>query len=40
MTQTKNNKILSIVHSICCGIDVHKEIVVACCRLSFPLIAV
>lgn len=30
MTQTKNNRILSVVHPVCCGIDVHKKIVVAC----------
>jgi hypothetical protein len=25
MTRKKNNKIISVVHSICCGLDVHKD---------------
>lgn len=30
MTRSKDNKILSVVHPVCCGIDVHKKVVVAC----------
>ena len=26
----KNNTILEVIHPICCGIDIHKEIIVAC----------
>ena len=30
MTQKEDNRILGIVHPICCGLDVHKEQVSAC----------
>jgi transposase len=30
MTKKDNNKIISVVHSICCGLDVHKNMVSAC----------
>ena len=30
MAQKKDTKVLSVMHPICCGIDVHKEVVVAC----------
>ncbi len=25
MTQKNNNKIISVMHPICCGLDVHKK---------------
>ena len=30
MTHKNNNKIISVVHPICCGLDVHKDMVSAC----------
>jgi transposase len=30
MKQSKDSEVLSVVHPVCCGIDVHKELVVAC----------
>jgi transposase len=30
MTQSKDSKIIGIVHPICCGLDVHKESISAC----------
>ena len=30
MTRKNNNKIISVVHPICCGLDVHKKMVSAC----------
>ena len=30
MTRDKDNKILSVVHPVYCGIEVHKKIVIAC----------
>ncbi len=30
MTRKNNNKIISVVHPICCGLDVHKDMVSAC----------
>ncbi len=30
MTTSKDSKILSVVHPICCGLDVHKKVIVAC----------
>ena len=30
MTQKEDNRILGIVHPVCCGLDVHKEEVLAC----------
>lgn len=30
MAQKKDSKVLSVMHPICCGIDVHKEVAVAC----------
>ncbi len=30
MARKKDSKVLSLMHPICCGIDVHKEVVVAC----------
>ena len=30
MTKKKSNKIISVVHPICCGLDVHKDMVSAC----------
>ena len=30
MTKKDNNKIISVVHPICCGLDVHKDMVCAC----------
>lgn len=30
MARKKDNKVLSVMHPICCGIDVHKEVAVAC----------
>jgi len=29
MTKAKDNTVLSVIHPICCGLDVHKEVVVA-----------
>ncbi len=30
MKRKNNNKIISVVHPICCGLDVHKDMVSAC----------
>ena len=30
MTQREDSKIISVVHPICCGLDVHKESISAC----------
>ncbi len=30
MTRKNNRKIISVVHPICCGLDVHKDMVSAC----------
>ena len=30
MTMSKDSRILSVVHPICCGLDVHKKVIVAC----------
>jgi len=30
MTQKINGKIISVEHPICCGLDVHKDMVSAC----------
>jgi len=30
MTQKNSSKIISVVHHICCGLDVHKDMVFAC----------
>ena len=32
MTHKNNNKIISVVHPICCGWDVHKDMVSACIK--------
>lgn len=36
MTKKDNNKIISVVHPICCGFDVHKNMVSACIIISAP----
>jgi transposase len=33
MANTKDSQILSVVHPICCGLDVHKDHVVSACLL-------
>ncbi len=30
MTRKNKNKIILVVHPICCGLDVHKDLVSAC----------
>ena len=30
MTRKNDNKIISVMHPICCGLDVHKDMVSAC----------
>lgn len=30
MTRKDDNKVLSVVHPVCCGLDVHKDIIAAC----------
>ncbi len=30
MARKSNSKIISVVHPICCGLDVHKDMVSAC----------
>lgn len=30
MTQKNSSKIISVIHPICCGLDVHKDMVSAC----------
>ncbi|MCK5229167.1 MAG: transposase, partial [Desulfobulbaceae bacterium] len=30
MTTSKDSKILSVVHPICCGLDIHKKTIAAC----------
>ena len=34
MTRKNNNKIISVVHPICCGLDVDKDMVSACIIIS------
>jgi len=29
MTTRKDSRILSVIHSVCCGLDVHKKVIVA-----------
>jgi transposase len=36
MTQKNNNKIISVMHPICCGLDVHKNMVSACIVITEP----
>ena len=36
MTKKDNNKIISVVHPICCGLDVHKNLVSACIIITEP----
>ncbi|MBT8351345.1 MAG: IS110 family transposase [Deltaproteobacteria bacterium] len=36
MTKKNNNKIISVVHPICCGLDVHKDMVSACIIITEP----
>jgi hypothetical protein len=36
MTQKNNNKIISVMHPICCGLDVHKKMVSACIIITEP----
>lgn len=36
MTQRNNNKIISVLHPICCGLDVHKNLVSACIIITEP----
>jgi len=36
MTRKNNNKIISVVHPICCGLDVHKKMVSACIIITEP----
>ena len=36
MTRKRNNKIISVVHPICCGLDVHKNMVSACIIITEP----
>ena len=36
MTPKNNNKIISVVHPICCGLDVHKDIISACIIITKP----
>jgi len=40
MTRKNNSKIISIVHPICCGLDVHKKMVSACIIITEPDIEV
>jgi hypothetical protein len=35
MTQKNNNKIISAIHSICYGLDVHKNLISACIITSY-----
>ena len=36
MTKKNNNKIISVVYPICCGLDVHKDMVSACIIITEP----
>jgi len=36
MTQKNSSKIISVVHPICCGLDVHKDMVSACLIITAP----
>ena len=36
MTKKNSSTIISAVHSICCGLDVHKEMVFACIIITEP----
>ena len=36
MTQKNSSKIISVVHPICCGLDVHKDMVSACIIITEP----
>ena len=36
MTQKNSNKIMSVVHPVCCGLDVHKDMVSACIIITEP----
>jgi hypothetical protein len=36
MTQKNSSKIISVVHPICCGLDVHKDMVSACIIITDP----
>jgi hypothetical protein len=29
MTTSNDSRILSVIHSVCCGLDVHKKVIVA-----------
>ena len=36
MTKKNSSKIISVVHPICCGLDVHKDMVSACIIITAP----
>ena len=36
MTQKNSSKIISVVHPICCGLDVHKDMISACIIVTEP----
>ena len=36
MTKRNSSKIISVVHPICCGLDVHKDMVSACIIITAP----
>ena len=36
MTQKNSSKIISVIHPICCGLDVHKDMVSACIIITEP----
>ena len=36
MTRKNNSKIISVMHPICCGLDVHKKMVSACIIITEP----
>ena len=33
MTRREDNTVLSVIHPVCCGLDVHKKKIVACLLL-------
>jgi len=35
MTQKNSSKIISVVHPICCGLDVHKDMLSACIIIKY-----
>ena len=36
MTKRNHSKIISVVHRICCGLDVHKDMISACIIITEP----